>query len=180
MKRKRIQRYWTGILALGMIGAGLAWAQTQAQPAEQPPAPTAQPAQPVQPAQPATPAVRAYQPKSPNDPARSESEALALGYMRVLLRAEHDYKKRHDKFADTLEALVGTGSFTKRMAETTDRGDYTVGFRARHEGPNHEGFVLTMTPKHMDSEHRSFYAEDNGVIHADDQKAADLDSPKVQ
>jgi hypothetical protein len=37
-----------------------------------------------------------------------------------------------------------------------------------------------MTPKHMDSEHRSFYAEDDGVIHADDQKAADEDSPKVK
>ena len=40
--------------------------------------------------------------------------------------------------------------------------------------------MLTMTPKQMDSEHRSFYAEEDGVIHADDQKAADLDSPKVK
>jgi hypothetical protein len=37
-----------------------------------------------------------------------------------------------------------------------------------------------MTPKQMDSEHRSFYAEEDGVIHGDDQKAADLDSPKVK
>ena len=35
----------------------------------------------------------AYQPKFPGDPARSESEAQALGYMRVVLRAERDYKK---------------------------------------------------------------------------------------
>jgi hypothetical protein len=42
-----------------------------------------------------------------------------------------------------------------------------------------DGYVLTMTPKHMDSEHRSFYAEDDGVIHADDQKPADEDSPKL-
>jgi hypothetical protein len=32
----------------------------------------------------------------------------------------------------------------------------------------------------MDSEHRSFYAEEDGVIHGDDQKAADMDSPKVK
>ena len=108
-----------------------------------------------------------YQPKFPGDPARSESEAQALGYMRVVLRAQHEYKKRHNKFADSLEALAGTGSFTKRMAHTTDRGDYTASFR-----PHHDGFVSTMTPKHMDSEHRSFYAEEDG-IHADDQKAAD-------
>ena len=66
------------------------------------------------------------------------------------------------------------------MANSTDRGDYTASFRVHHEGPNHDGFVLTLTPKHMDSEHRSFYAEDDGVIHGDDSKAADLDSPKVQ
>jgi hypothetical protein len=135
---------------------------------------------PAQPVQPAAPSAPAYQPKFTGDPARSESEAQALGYMRVILRAEHEYKRRHNKFTDSLEALAGTGSFTKRMAHTTERGDYTGSFRAHHEGPNHEGFVLTMTPKHMDSEHRSFYAEDNGVIHADDQKAADLDSPRVQ
>lgn len=177
MKLKRIQRYWAGILALAMTGAGLAWAQIQTQPAEQPPAQTAPTGQP---AQPSTAPAAAYQPKFPGDPARSESEALALGYMRTVLRAQHEYKKRHNHFADSLEALAGTGSFTKRMAHTTVRGDYTASFRARHEGPNHEGFVLTMTPKHMDSQHRSFYAEDNGVIHADDQKAANLDSPKVQ
>jgi hypothetical protein len=116
-----------------------------------------------------------YQPKFPGDPARSESEAQALGYMRVVLRAEREYKKRHTKYAPSLETLAGTGSFTKRMAHSTDRGDYTVGFRAHKDG-----FVLTMTPKHMDSEHRSFYAEEDGVIHGDDQKSADLSSPKVK
>jgi hypothetical protein len=60
------------------------------------------------------------------------------------------------------------------MAQSTDRGDYTVSFRVHKDG-----YVLTMTPKHMDSEHRSFYAEDDGVIHADDQKPADEDSPKL-
>ena len=116
-----------------------------------------------------------YQPKFPGDPARSEAEAQALGYMRTVLRAEHAYKKRHGKYAESLEALAGTGSLTKRMAHTTDRGDYMASFR-----PHHDGFVLTMTPKQMNGEHRSFYAEEDGAIHADDQKAADMGSPKVQ
>jgi hypothetical protein len=161
-----MERFCAGILAVGMMGAGLAWAQEQTQVPVQ---------TPVQ-AQPST----AYQPKFKGDPARSESEAQALGYMRVVLRAEHEYKKRHNKFADSLEALAGTASLTKRMARTTDRGDYTASFQANHEGPDHDGFTLTMTPKQLDGEHRSFYAEEDGVIHADDQKPADLDSPKVQ
>jgi hypothetical protein len=96
-----------------------------------------------------------------------------------VLRAQREYKKRHDKYADSLAALAGTGSFTKRMASTTDRGDYTATFRPRKKG-DQDGFVLTMTPKQMDSEHRSFYAEEDGVIHADDQKPADLESPKIK
>jgi len=153
----RIIRYCAGILAVGVMAAGVTWAQ----------APEAAPSS----AQSST----TYQPKFPGDPARSESEAQALGYMRVVLRAEHEYKKRHNKFTETMEALAGTGSFTKRMAHSPDRGDYRASFR-----PHQDGFVLTLTPKHMDSEHRSFYAEDDGVIHADDSKAADADSPKVK
>jgi len=95
--------------------------------------------------------------------------------MRVVLRAQKEYKKRHDKYAQTLMELAGTGSLTKRMARTTERGDYTVGFKTEKDG-----YILTMTPKQMDSEHRSFYAEEDGVIHADDQKPADLTSPKVK
>jgi type II secretory pathway pseudopilin PulG len=117
----------------------------------------------------------AYQPKFPGDPAKSESEAQALAYMRTLLRAQHEYKKRHNKYCDSLHALAGTGTFTRRMASTTQRGDYTVGFKTHKDG-----FILTMTPKQMDAEHRSFYAEDDGVIHADDQKPADENSPKVR
>ena len=160
MSRERIQRYGAGILAVGLIGAGLLMAQAPA-------APTA--------AQPSG----QYQPKFAGDPARSESEAQALAYMRTMLRAQHAYKKRHDKYAESLEALAGTGSFTKRMAHATDRGDYTATFRP-HFGPHHDGFAVTMTPKQMDSEHRSFYAEDDGAIPADDQKPADLESPKVR
>ncbi len=155
--RRRIQWCCVAILVVGMLGAGQALAQ--AQPSTQP---SAQPA-------------ATYQPKFPGDPARSDSEAQALGYMRVVLRAQREYKKRHNKFADSLEALAGTGSFTKRMAHSTDRGDYTASFRTHKDG-----FVLTMTPKHMDTEHRSFYAEDDGIIHGDDQKAADAESPKVK
>jgi len=117
----------------------------------------------------------AYQPKFAGDPARSESEAQALGYMRVVLRAQREYKKRHNKFAESLPALAGTGSLTKRMARTPERGDYTASFRSQKDG-----FILTMTPKQMDSEHRSFYAEEDGVIHGDDQKAADESSPKIK
>jgi hypothetical protein len=153
MNRRKIGRFCAFLLVVGMTGAGLAKGQ------EQTPAPAAVP----------------YQPKFPGDPARSESEAQALGYMRVVLRAEREYKKRHSKYADSLVALAGTGSFTKRMAHSTDREDYTVGFR-----PHKDGFVLTLTPKQMDPEHRSFYAEEDGVIHGDDQKAADLSSPKVK
>lgn len=122
-----------------------------------------------------------YQPKFPGDPARSDSEAAALGYMRVVLRAQRLYQKKHDKYASTLADLAGTGSFTKRMASTTDRGDYTASFKPHKEkGKDEEGFILTMTPKQMDADHRSFYAEEDGVIHADDQKAADEDSPKIK
>jgi len=165
VSRRRIQRFYAGILAVGMMGTGLVTAQEQGQ--AQLSAQTA--------TQPTVQSSVTYQPKFTGDPARSEAEAQALGYMRTVLRAQHTYKKRHNKYAESLAALAGTGSLTKRMASTTDRGDYTASFR-----PHHDGFTLTMTPKHMDREHRSFYAEEDGVIHADDQKPADLDSPKVQ
>ena len=135
------------------------------------PPPAAQPQTPPPAAAPAEP----YKPKFPGDPARSESEAQALGYMRVVLRAEQLYKKRHNKYATSLSELAGTGSFTRRMAKTTERGDYSVGFR-----PHKDGFILVMTPKQMDNEHRSFYAEEDAVIHADDQKAADANSPRIK
>ena len=55
-----------------------------------------------------------------------------------------------------------------------------VFYSGKAKGKDEEGFVLTMTPKQMDGDHRSFYAEDDGVIHADDQKAADAESPKIK
>jgi len=116
----------------------------------------------------------AYQPKFKGDPARSDSEANALGYMRTVIRAQKQYYKKNDKYASSLMELVHSGSFTRRMAET-DRGDYHVTFHSRKGG-----YELTLTPKQVDAEHRSFYANDDGIIHGDDQKAADENSPVVK
>jgi hypothetical protein len=156
----RKQKYLisAGILILALLAGPLALGQAQTEPQAQVPAPAV-----------------TYQPKFPGDPAHSESEAQALAYMRVALRAERDYKKRHNKYTGSLKDLAGTGSFTRRMASTTVRGDYTVSFH-----PNSGGFVLTMTPNQMDADHRSFYAEEDGGIHADDQKAADASSLKIK
>jgi hypothetical protein len=129
-------------------------------------------------AQEATPAAQApastYNPKFPGDPARSESEAAALAYMRVVLRAQRQFNKQYDHFAPSLSELVHSGSFTKRMVNP-DRGDYLVSFKGKKDS-----FVLTMTPKQLDATHRSFYAEDDGKIHADEEKPADANSPIVK
>ncbi|MFY9949093.1 MAG: hypothetical protein WA261_19270 [Candidatus Sulfotelmatobacter sp.] len=115
-----------------------------------------------------------YKPKFPGDPARSDSEAEALAYMRVVLRAQHRFQKQYDHFATSLNELVHSGSFTKRMVNP-DRGDYTAGFKGKKDS-----FILTMTPQHLDAEHRSFYAEDDGKIHAEEDKPAGPDSPIVK
>jgi type II secretory pathway pseudopilin PulG len=121
-----------------------------------------------------------YKPKFPGDPARSDSEAQALGYMRTVLRAQRQYKKKYDKYAPSLDSLVHTGSFTRRMA-ATDRGDYTVGFHSKNKKKkDEEGFELTLTPKQLDAQHRSFYADEDGVIHAEEDKAAGENSPVVK
>jgi len=75
----------------------------------------------------------AYEPKFPGDPAKSNSEASALGYMRTVVRAQREYKKKYDHYATSLEALVHSGSFTRRMTNT-DRGDYTVSFKSHKDG----------------------------------------------
>jgi hypothetical protein len=119
-----------------------------------------------------------YKPKFPGDPARSDSEAQALGYMRTVLRAQHQYKKKYGKYAPSLDSLVHTGSFTRRMA-ATDRGDYTVGFHPKKKKED-EGFELALTPKQLDAQHRSFYADEDAVIHAEEDKAAGDNSPVVK
>ena len=118
----------------------------------------------------------AYQPKFPGDPARSDSEAAALGYMRTALRAQKLYKTKNGDYATSLSQLVHTGSFTRRMV-SPDRGDYTAGFRAHKDK---DTFELTMTPKQLDAEHRSFYADQEGKIHADEQGPASEKSPVVK
>jgi len=115
-----------------------------------------------------------YQPKFPGDPARSDSEAAALAYMRVVLRAQHRFEKQYGHFATSLTELVHSGSFTKRMVDP-NRGAYTAGFKGKKDS-----FILVMTPQHLDAQHRSFYAEDDGKIHADEEKPADADSPIVK
>jgi hypothetical protein len=115
-----------------------------------------------------------YQPKFKGDPAKSDSEAAALGYMRTVIRAQNIYNRKNNKYAASLADLVHTGSFTKRMVNP-DRGDYSVGFR-----PNKDGYELTLTPKQLDAEHRSFYADEDGKIHADDQGPANDKSPVVK
>jgi hypothetical protein len=116
-----------------------------------------------------------YQPKFPGDPARSDSEFAALGYMRTVIRAQNQYKKKTDHYATSLAALVGGArSFTRRMVNP-NRGDYTVGFKSHKDG-----FDLTLTPKQLDSEHRSFYAAEDGVIRVEESKAANENSPPVR
>lgn len=120
------------------------------------------------------PTVPPYTPKFKGDPARSDSEAAALAYMRVVIRAQHQFEKQYAHFAITLPELVHSGSFTKRMVNP-DRGDYTASFKGKKDS-----YVLAMTPKSMDATHRSFYAEDDGKIHADEAKPADASSPVVK
>jgi hypothetical protein len=114
-----------------------------------------------------------YQPKFRGDPARSDSEAAALGYLRTFLRAQKIYKKKNDHYATTLSDLAKTGSFTKRMSSSTDRGDYTVKFRPHKDK---DTFEITMVPKQVDSTHRSFFSDDQGKIRADETKEADESS----
>jgi len=114
-----------------------------------------------------------YVPKFKGDPARSESEANALGYVRTVVRAEREYNKKNAKYASSLAQLIHTGNFTRRMTQT-ERGDYNVIFV-----PHKDGYELTLVPKQQDAQHRSFYANEDGVIHADEEKTATADSPKV-
>lgn len=149
------------IIGSFLFAACTLWAQ-QTPPAE---APAAQAAPPTGPA---------YTPKFKGDPARSDSEAAALAYMRVVIRAQHQFEKQYGHFATTLPELVHSGSFTKRMVNP-DRGDYTATFKGKKDS-----YVLAMTPKNMDATHRSFYAEDDGKMHADETKPADASSPVVK
>jgi hypothetical protein len=148
-------------IILGLAAAGLfsmaGWAQTE-------PAPAA-------PATGQTP----YQPKFHGDPAKSEAESQTLGYMRTVVRAEKIYYKRHNEFASALATLAGTGSFTKRMAHTTQRGDYTIHYRGKKDG-----YMLTAIPQQFGPDHRAFYADEDGKIRAEEDKPANSDSPVLR
>lgn len=136
----------------------------------------AQPTQPATSPQAEAPQSTApgYTPKFKGDPARSDSEAAALAYMRVVIRAQNQFNKHYSHYATTLRELVHSGTFTERMVDP-NRGDYTAGFKGKKDS-----YVLTMTPRNLDAQHRSFYAEDDGKIHGDETKAADADSPVVK
>jgi len=114
-----------------------------------------------------------YQPKFKGDPARSDAEAAALGYVRTFLRAQKIYKKKNNHFATSLLELAHIGSFTRRMV-STDRGDYTVKFKAHKEK---DTFEITMVPKQFAPDHRSFFSDEEGKIRVDEQKEADESSP---
>ena len=133
-----------------------------------------QPAPATEPAPPPAPQVPVYAPKYHGDPARSDSEFAALAYTRVVMRAQMLFNKHYGHYATTLAQLNHTGTFTQRMINP-DRGDYTVGFKSKKDN-----YILTLTPKLLDPQHRSFYAENDGKVHADETKAADGDSPVVE
>jgi len=114
-----------------------------------------------------------YQAKFPGDPARSDSEADALGYLRVAMRAEHLFNKQYGHYATSLHELVHTGTFTRRMV-TPQQGDYVVSFKGKKDS-----FAITMTPNQIDANHRSFYGSEDGKIHADEEKPADDKSPVI-
>ena len=115
-----------------------------------------------------------YKPKFTGDPARSEAEPSALGYMRTVVTAQKLYKKKHGKYASALASLVGSGSFTKRMTNT-NRGDYQVGFRGKPEGYN-----LALTPRQFDGAHRAFFVDESGAIRGEDDKPASAKSPPLK
>lgn len=117
-----------------------------------------------------------YQPKFKGDPARSDSEAAALGYMRTLLRAQRVYKKKNQHYATSLLDLAHIGSFTRRMV-STDRGDYTVKF---HPHKEKDTFEIVLAPKLQDATHRSFFSDEQGKIRVDEQKEADESSPLLK
>ena len=152
-----------GLVAVALTGAcgSLGWAQ-EAEPTAQESA-----------SQPAAPA---YKPKFTGDPAHSDAEAGALGYLRTVMNAQKLYKRKHDTYASSLAGLVHTGSFTQRMTKT-DRGEYYVSFQSTGKG---KGFDLTLTPKQYDAAHRSFFSDETGAIRVETDKVATDGSPRLK
>ena len=117
-----------------------------------------------------------YQPKYKGDPARSDSEFVAIAYIKTFLRAQHLYKRKNQHYATSLLELRKTGSFTPRMA-STDQGDYNVKF---HANKQKDTFEITLVPKQQDPTHRSFFADDQGQIRVSEQGDADKSSPVLK
>lgn len=167
MKKRTLSMFsFALVLLFASTSAAVAFAQEPAQPSPQT-LPQDQSAPPAQ-------AAPAYTPKYRTDPAHSESEFNALAYMRGVMRAEVAFHKHYGHYATSLTQLVHSGNFTQRMVDP-HRGDYTVGYRQKNDN-----YMLTMTPNALDAQHRSFYADDDGKIHADESKAADADSQVIE
>jgi isocitrate lyase len=109
-----------------------------------------------------------------DQPQLSNAEKSAVGYIHTVVTAEREYKKKHGKYATSLAALVGSGSFTRRMART-DRGDYSV-----HFGGGGNSFSVALTPKTFDAEHRAFFANENGTVRVEADKPATAESPALR
>jgi hypothetical protein len=107
-------------------------------------------------------------------PARSQDETVTLGYMRTVVNAQKNYKKKHGEYATSLAALVHSGSFTKRMA-STDRGAYTVHFRGKPDA-----YSVGLTPKQFAPDHRAFYVDETGKIRVEENKPATAESPLLR
>jgi hypothetical protein len=120
------------------------------------------------------PAAGSYQPKSPTDKAHSEAEFTAIAYLHTVANAEKLYFRKHQQYPASLAGLVGSGSFTRRMA-AANRGDYTVAYRSKPDG-----YAVTMLPKPFDAAHRSFYLDESGPIRAEETKRASEDSPPLK
>jgi hypothetical protein len=116
----------------------------------------------------------AYQPKFAGDKARSDAEFAALGYMRTVVTAEKLYNRKHGHYAESLVALVGSGSFTRRMIQF-DRGNYRVSFR-----PSPQGYELALAPKEFSPERRAFFVDETGEFRAEEGKAANEHSPALK
>ena len=116
----------------------------------------------------------AYQPKFAGDKAHSVAEAAALGYMRTVVVAEKLYNRKHGHYAESLPALVGSGSFTRRMVNP-DRGDYKVSFR-----PKPDGYALSLIPLQFDAAHRAFYVTQGGEFRVEDAQPAQERSPLLK
>jgi len=121
-----------------------------------------------------------YTPRFPGDPARSQAEAMALGYMRTVVDAQRQYRKKQPKYATSLNALVGSGSFTKRMLRT-DRGEYTAAFQSTGKGQNKgQKYSLQLIPKLFDSTHRAFFVNETGIIRVQEEQPASAESPVLK